>query len=82
LEHLGAGWHHAAVAYDVGLTSAEPPTKPRAELRRPPAVAEALGDAERQLIGYREVLERSGSEPPKPRTHAVACIGWNGWCSD
>jgi hypothetical protein len=59
----------------VGLTSAELATKPREELRALPAVAEALRDAERQLTGYREVLERPGGEPLKLRTHAVACIG-------
>jgi hypothetical protein len=59
----------------VGLTSAELATKPREELRALPAVAEALRDAERQLTGYREVLERPGGEPLKLRTHAVVCIG-------
>jgi len=59
----------------VGLASAELAATPRTELRALPAVADALRDAERQLTGYREALERSSGESLKLHTHAVVCIG-------
>ena len=59
----------------VGLSGAELAAKTRDELRTLPVIAEKLREAERQLDGYREVLERSDGGSLKLRTHALVCIG-------
>nr|VFJ54533.1 MAG: hypothetical protein BECKFM1743A_GA0114220_101334 [Candidatus Kentron sp. FM]VFJ56107.1 MAG: hypothetical protein BECKFM1743C_GA0114222_101702 [Candidatus Kentron sp. FM]VFK10465.1 MAG: hypothetical protein BECKFM1743B_GA0114221_101414 [Candidatus Kentron sp. FM] len=48
---------------------------PREELRQLPPVARKLSEAENQLAGYRETLERVYGDKLRLATHAVVCIG-------
>jgi len=48
---------------------------PRKELRQLPPMAKKLTEAETQLVGYRETLERVYGERLRLWTHAVVCVG-------
>ncbi len=60
---------------ELGLTSEKLAEVSREELRKLPRVQQKLAEADAQLAGYRETLEKSYGPKLKLRTHALVGIG-------